>query len=554
MIIRASFWRDNTGLFAALALAIALKAVLLALDVFPFNADEAVVALMARHILQGERPVFFYGQAYLGSADAWLIAGAFLLFGQRVIAVRIAQSALYLGVIATTYLLGLKVFASRWTATAAAMLLAAPTVLVTLYTTATLGGYGETLLIGNVLLLWALRLCGMTAADGAVNGREAGTRVRLDGEWLLFGALAGFGFWTFGLLGVYLVPIGVALVAPYFYRRARREHGEVPGENAALSAVNYLLALLGFAIGSSPWWWAALFGAATVSELGGSAIAGTSASDPLSNAAFRIFGLFVFGLSVVVGVRPPWAVRWLALPLAPVAMSLFIGATVWMAKTGRSGWPKMLLVGVCLILIAAFVLTPFGNDPSGRYFLPLTPVLALFTADLLNRIRREYPRAAVALLAAILAFNLWGNLDSALTYPPGITTQFDAVAQVDMRDMPAVIDFLIARGETRGYSNYWVTFPMAFLSGEKLIYSAALPYHLDFKYTTRYDRYAPYREAVAASDRVAYITTKHPALDDYLRAQFAALNVTFDEQTIGDFHIFHNLSRRLTPADIGLGK
>src|SRR3990172_7345983 len=129
MIIRSSFWRDNAGLFIALALAVVLKALLLALDAFPFNADEAVVALMARHILQGERPVFFYGQAYLGSLDAWLIAGAFLLLGQTVLAIRIVQAVLYLGTIATTYALGLRIYGDPWTATAAALLMAAPTVL-----------------------------------------------------------------------------------------------------------------------------------------------------------------------------------------------------------------------------------------------------------------------------------------------------------------------------------------------------------------------------------------------------------------------------------------
>src|SRR5574341_1375409 len=89
--------RYHFGLLVALSIAVALKALLLALDCVPFNADEAVVALMARHILQGERPVFFYGQAYLGSTDAWLVAGAFLIFGQRVIAIRLVQVALYLG-------------------------------------------------------------------------------------------------------------------------------------------------------------------------------------------------------------------------------------------------------------------------------------------------------------------------------------------------------------------------------------------------------------------------------------------------------------------------
>ena len=67
------------------------KAFLLVRDVVPFNADEAVVALMARHILQGARPIFFYGQAYMGSLDAYLVAAGFLIFGEQVWVVRLIQ-------------------------------------------------------------------------------------------------------------------------------------------------------------------------------------------------------------------------------------------------------------------------------------------------------------------------------------------------------------------------------------------------------------------------------------------------------------------------------
>ncbi|MBI5291764.1 MAG: hypothetical protein HY872_07805 [Chloroflexi bacterium] len=538
--------RDNGGLFVALAVAAALKAALLAMNVVPFNADEAVVALMARHILQGERPVFFYGQAYLGSLDAWLIAGAFALFGPSVAAARVVQSLLYLGTIATTYALGLKIFADRWAATAAALLLAIPTVLVTLYTTATLGGYGETLLIGNGLLLWAVRLRG---SAGATPG------VRSTVEWLLFGALAGFGFWGFGLLGVYLLPIAVALIAPNSYRE------DTKGAKFLLVflrvlrafAVKHLSAIIGFALGSAPWWWAAASGgAAALSELGGSAIAGASAHGPLGNIALHLFSLVVLGLPVIAGLRPPWGVTWLALPLWPLALPLFFGAAGWAAHVARRDWKKAMLFGVGLTALGAFVLTPFGADPSGRYFLPLAAPLALFTGDLLRRVWSERPRWAIALLAGLIVFNLWGTLQSARAFPPGLTTQFDAVAQVDQRDLPAVIDFLRTHGETRGYTNYWVEFPMAFLSNEQLLYSAALPYHPNFSYTRRDDRYPPYAAAVAASSRAAYVTTRHPALDDRLRAQFPALGVTFSETTLGDFHIFYGLSRKVTPAELDL--
>ncbi len=555
--------RDNGGLLAALAMAVALKVALLAMNVVPFNADEAVVALMARHILQGERPVFFYGQAYLGSLDAWLIAGAFALFGPSALGARVVQSLLYLGTIATTYALGLKIFADRWAATAAALLLAIPTVLVTLYTTATLGGYGETLLIGNVLLLWAMRLrekvsiaiCGSANRGSALHARWPTV------EWLLFGALAGFGFWAFGLLGVYLLPIAIALVVPNVYRDPLKGAGGAKGAKFLLVflrvlcafAVKYLSALIGFALGSAPWWWAAASGgAAALSELGGSAIAGASARGPLGNIALHLFSLVVLGLPVIAGLRPPWGVTWLALPLWPLVVPLFFGAAGWAAHVATRDWKKAMLFGVGLTALGAFVLTPFGADPSGRYFLPLAAPLALFTGDLLRRVRSERPRWAAALLAGLIVFNLWGTLQSALAFPPGLTTQFDAVAQVDQRDLPAVIDFLRTHGETRGYTNYWVEFPMTFLSDEQLLYSAALPYHPNFSYTRRDDRYPPYTAAVAASPRAAYVTTRHPALDDRLRAQFTALGVAFSETTIGDFHIFYGLSRKVTPAELDL--
>ena len=60
-------------------------------NVVPFNSDEAVVALMARHILQGERPIFFYGQAYMGSADAYLVATGFWVFGEQVWVIRLIE-------------------------------------------------------------------------------------------------------------------------------------------------------------------------------------------------------------------------------------------------------------------------------------------------------------------------------------------------------------------------------------------------------------------------------------------------------------------------------
>ena len=141
------------GLVGAILAATALKMGILAVQAVPFNADEAVVALMARHILQGERPLFFYGQAYMGSLDAFLVAAVFKLFGSEVWGIRFVQILLYSGTLLTTAWLG-KSISGRWqVGVIAAWLLAIPTVSMTLYTTVSMGGYGEMLLIGNLILL-----------------------------------------------------------------------------------------------------------------------------------------------------------------------------------------------------------------------------------------------------------------------------------------------------------------------------------------------------------------------------------------------------------------
>ena len=152
-----------------------------------------------------------------------------------------------------------------------------------------------------------------------------------------------------------------------------------------------------------------------------------------------------------------------------------------------------------------------------------------------------------------MAFNGWGNLQSAAAFPPGLTTQFDAVTQIDQRSLPGLMAFLRAQGETRGYTNYWVEYPLAFASQDELIFTARLPYHADLRYSSRDDRYPPYDALVSASPSAAYITAHLPELDARLRTAFARLGVSYHEAAIGDFHVFYGLSRKVTPTELGWG-
>lgn len=518
---------------ALLAVAsIGLKGILLAADVFPFNADEAIVALMARHMLQGEWPLFFYGQAYLGSLDPALVAAGFAAFGEHVLTLRLLQALLYALTVFTGVLLSWRVLRSKTAALATGALLAVPTVNVTLYTTVSIGGYGEALLLGQVILLITLAIL---------------ERPR-PGLFAAWGFASGFAFWTFGLTLVFILPAALALV----WQAVRSPEG------TRLRA-GWLLALLGAALGMAPWWgWALANSAGTlISELFGSAIAGASPSSLPQAWLVHLRNLLLLGGSVALGFRPPWDARWLALPLIPPALALWACVFLHTITSLRSRHPsqtgRWMVAGVALATLLAFVLTPFGADPSGRYFLPLAFPLAFFlgslAADLRPRIGRGWTSALIGLL---LTYNLWSTLECVRRTPPGMTTQFDPIARINTAGYEDLIRFLETHGETAGFTNYWVSYPLAFLSEERLTYVPRLPYHEDFRYTARDNRYPPFQALVEASPRVAYITTNHPALDDRLRQGFAQLGVTFSEASISGFQVFYDLSARVDPVALGL--
>lgn len=150
---------------------------------------------------------------------------------------------------------------------------------------------------------------------------------------------------------------------------------------------------------------------------------------------------------------------------------------------------RLLTAGIVITLVAGFLFTSFGVDPSGRYFLPLALPMAYGAARWVYSLRRKM--LGIAWAGLVLIYHLWGTLACAAVNPPGITTQFYAPAQIDQRYLPDLAVFLEQVGETRGYSNYWVAYPLAFISKEQLIFSPRLPYHPDLRYTTRDDRFRP---------------------------------------------------------------
>ena len=558
------------GLLSAIIAAVMLKLSLLLVGVIPFNADEAIVALMARHILAGELPIFFYGQAYMGSLDAFLVAGVFKLVGNGVWSIRLVQIGLYSLTILTTAYICRRITGSWKVGVIAAWFLAIPNVNMTLYSTVSLGGYGEMLLIGNLILLVTHRI---TWEIDHCNEKK------VLWPWFALGFLSGIGLWAFGLSLVYSIT-AVIYLAWYLYRT---RHMVKHSENAYPFAdkLGYLfnnqiidkpvirsgfvgILLVGLVFGSAPWWaYAQQTGFSTLlHELGGGAIAGVEGLNPLQQVFQHILNLSLFGTTVTLGLRPPWEIRWLAMPLAPLVIIFWIGVVAYAVRKsiaelkigpqGEAFTHAPLLIGILLFLVVGFILTPFGADPSGRYFLPAGVILAIFAAQAVRSWSLRLNNYAWVVVVLILSAHLWGTFQVARLFPPGLTTQFDRVTQIDHTYDQELIQFLRSKGEIRGYTNYWVAYPLAYLSDEEIIFVPKLPYHQDLRYTPRDNRYSEYNLLVNQAEKVAYITTNNPPLDKQIRSGFKKRNVSWRETQIGDYHIYYQLSKRTPPELLGL--
>ncbi len=523
------------GLIVILVIALVGRVLLLASGSVSFHSDEAVVALMARHILQGERPVFFYGQPYMGSLDAWLIAIGFRLLGESVLTIRVVQSALYLVFVATTYLVAW-MFSRRLTiAFAAGLIVAVPSTLVALYTTATLGGYNETLVLGNLLLLLAY-----TAAH---------ERQPVLWRWALMGLVAGLGWWSHALIVIYAVPIGLYVIYRTFQSGGSARRWQV-----------LVIALIAFFVGSAPWWIYTLQHEWTpLRFLLPAALRGESVSAAVEEVSLllRLIGLFLLGLPSVMGMRFPWLPDYFAPLIAIVVLMVYIAAfyTIWPLSKRNASQPdispllpgtRAILLGMVGMMGLLFLVSGFSNDPSGRYFLPLVVPFAVMLAVLVDRIisgsnKYLYRLVGIGIALMIIGYQAAGQITAARE-TVGLTTQFHLQTHIPNTYDTALINWLDQQGISRGYTHYWIAFRFAFLSKEQLQLSAALPYKSDLTYTPVFERIPAYRAAVDSSDRVAYITANVPEVEQGLEAWFRQENITYQTAQVGVFRIYYDFS------------
>ncbi len=118
------------------------------------DSDEAVIGLMARHILHGEYPVFYWGQNYMGPFEAYFAALFFAVFGPSAFWLHVSVLLLTMGFLVAMYALASAAYGRVVGVITLAWLAVGPTMGV-LRELKAIGGYQEMLLFGALILLGA---------------------------------------------------------------------------------------------------------------------------------------------------------------------------------------------------------------------------------------------------------------------------------------------------------------------------------------------------------------------------------------------------------------
>jgi hypothetical protein len=358
---RMSTETKNTGRFL-LADGLALVALALAIALRIWGAwaarcitepDPGVVALMARHMAAlKDFPVFFYGQAYMGSLEPMASALMVRLLGSTGFAVTLGP---------VLFAAAALVFLWRWARDAAGPWGGLAALLAGMFGPSAYFQFQSAPRGGYMVALWVDALALFAAARMATRLHE-GQKVGL-GKFLALGLLAGVGMWSNMIV---VSALGVSVLMLWhgmrwkFWKHAR---GIVAG-------------LAGFLVGLAPWLvynvrqgWTSL----EMSQIGGHA----PLREALHNSWDRLLLLQDAGKSAA-GPYLPVILAVAVLGLA--AAGAWIAVAQLRTSSSTENYARAGAILFCAIFALVFATSGFTRTHTARYWVPLVPGLAVLSA------------------------------------------------------------------------------------------------------------------------------------------------------------------------------
>jgi hypothetical protein len=422
-------WWYRVTVIVAIAAGIGLRVWMLVLPTGTLDSDEAIVGLMARHILhQHQFTTFYWGQNYGGSVTAVITAAVFAVFGSSTATLKAVPIGMSAIAALLMWRLGRRTVGEPAATIAALAFWVWPTNYVW-FSTKERGFYWACLILGLAFLIEVLRI---------------GERPKRWSEWAALGLLGGVGWWTSPQILYFAVP-GVIWLS----FKLRREMWRV------------VVAIPFAVLGSLPWlvWnirhhWAALVPRSHQFDKG---------------YVGNINVLFRHGLPVALGLNA--IERWLVPVVFPVLyVAILVLGTVGLIVRRTKPW-LLIVVVVCFPLLwGAFPVS--GVIGEGRYVMFILPAVVL----LLMYAARS-PAFQVLLLVAALAISVDG------VHRIRCCTSPSAPDVAMPRRTGPLIDALQEHHVTHFVGDYWIAYRVAFETKERIVGSPR-----SFKRSPSYER------------------------------------------------------------------
>jgi hypothetical protein len=448
-------------LLGALALGILLRVPALFNSRFDFNSDEAVNALVVKHMLEGREFSFFnWGTTYYGVIEGLFAVPFVALFGYEPLAFKLSALVGFLILQVSVFLLGRRLYgASAGIAAAAFLSVLSPMLIV--WSTMASGGYCLIVGWGTITALYAFRIA----------RRPSVVRAAVLG-WLL-----GFGLYIYQLYIVYVVTFGAALAVatPWEFARplGRARVRPLLERFGTRQAVKVLFAFAGgFVLGWAPTIIAHLRELAVSKQpsyaLAAPGVIGANVELLVKRCIPALFGVNPFGVSELLSRSGPSFPLWAEL----FYLGFFGAAWLWGIRSalGREGRGERVVSAFLVLLpvvnVLLFVLSPNPQDTlSHRYLLPSLTSLAVLAGGMVVRIWGRSRGCALVLSCLIIAF---GFSKSAvwLVSQNYLTGSLRVVRKHEPLD--DVLE-LLRRERVRGaFGDYWTAYKTTFLSREEI--------------------------------------------------------------------------------------
>jgi len=482
------------------------------------NSDEGTMGLMALHIAHHQDyPIFFYGQNYMGSLEAYLGACLFQLIGPSLFALRLGLICLFSLFLLTLYFLTKLLYTTKYALASIILLSFGSTEMLTRQLKA-LGGVVETMLFGTLILLitsWLVLPSLLTSH-----------RYRVAAYGLL-GLVMGLGIWSHMLV----VPfVCASFVLLFLFCRAERRTRAT------------LFLVLGLLIGLFPlllfnvqyplqnslltiWQLHSLGGGPQLipftfwDQIGGSVLL----SLPMATGAPYLcpvssgIGEWRSQISSCMVAQGLWGTGFLVLWFAATFLFLKELRSVYASYTVSKALDeqrnvvvctlRLMVLGAAGLTLLAYVLSPapaLFPTTSSRYLVGLLVAIPTILSVLTPLWRRVSSIASASsvrtVTTTVISYFLFALIGCMLAAGTLSAFQQTGSVQAQNQQRKMLIADLLRRHATRIYSDYWTCDDIMFQSNERIICSV-----LDNNFQPGSDRYLPYYSIVQHDTHAAYV-------------------------------------------------